>query len=340
MAAFGLVIGKFLPFHRGHEHLIEAAARAVDDVVVIVCSAAWHEIPVELRVEWIAESFPDARIAVIDQEERGLGEDGTEAWAAATLDVLGRRPDVVFTSEDYGPGYAREMGAEHVMVDRERSVVPVSGTAIRARPLAYLDLLSPQVRAHYVVRVCVIGAESTGKTTLARDLAGHYGVPFVAEFGRYYSEAMPGPTRYRWTTADFRTIAEVQNRFEDDAARWVGPLLICDTNAFVTSVFHEAYLGHRDPVLEAEAAGRRYDLFILCGEETPFVQDGTGLRHEGLARTRMHGRYLRHLEEGGHRFARIEGTRAERLAVAVKAVDRLLAEAGAEGIAGRAISSR
>jgi HTH-type transcriptional repressor of NAD biosynthesis genes len=287
MATSGLVIGKFLPFHDGHAHLMETASRAVDELVVIVCSAAWHEIPVELRVEWIAESFPDARVVVIDQEQRGLGEGGTEAWAAATLDVLGRRPDVVYTSEDYGPAYAGLMGAEHVMVDRERAVVPVSGTEVRERPLAHLDLLSPQVRAHYVLRVCVIGAESTGKTTLARDLAGHYGVTFVPEFGRYYCEAMPVPTRYRWTTEDFRTIARVQSRFEDDAARWVGPVLVCDTNAFVTSVFHEAYLGRRDPCLEAEAAARRYDLFLLCGEETPFVQDGTGLRHEGTRRARM-----------------------------------------------------
>ena len=340
MAATGLVIGKFLPFHHGHEQLIETAARSVDELVVIVCSAAWHEIPVELRAEWIAESFPSARVVVIDQEERGLGEDGTEAWAAATLDTLGRRPDVVFTSEDYGPGYAREMGAEHVMVDRERAVVPVSGTEIRERPLAHLHLLSPQVRAHYVLRVCVVGAESTGKTTLARDLAGHYGVPFVPEFGRWYCEAMPAPTRYRWTTEDFRTIARIQDRFEDDTARWVGPLLVCDTNSFVTSVFHEAYLGRRDEGLEAEATARRYDVLLLCGEETRFVQDGTGLRHEGEPRRRMQERYVRYLEEGGRDFARVKGTRSERLLTAVETVDPLLAQGGAAAMTGRAVSLR
>jgi HTH-type transcriptional repressor of NAD biosynthesis genes len=331
MAISGLVIGKFLPFHLGHAHLIETAARAVDELSVIVCSAGWHSIPVELRVAWIAESFPDARLLVIDQEERGLGEDGTEAWAEATLDSLPHPPDLVFTSEDYGPAYARELGAEHVMVDRERTVVPVSGRDIRARPLAHLHLLSPQVRAHYVRRVCVIGAESTGKTTLATDLAAHYGVPFVAEFGRYYCEAMPAPTRYRWSSDDFATIARIQARFEDDAARWIGPLLICDTSPFVTSVFHEAYLGHRAAALEAEAAARRYDLFLLCGEEIPFVQDLTGLRHAGATRVQMQGRYRRHLEENGLRSARIEGTRAERLAEAVAAVDALLAEGGLDG---------
>jgi HTH-type transcriptional regulator, transcriptional repressor of NAD biosynthesis genes len=339
MATSGLVIGKFLPFHAGHAHLIETASAAVDDLVVIVCSAAWHEIPVESRVEWIAESFPGARIVVIDQEERGLGEDGTEAWAAATLETLRGAPDLVFSSEDYGPAYARALGSEHVMVDRERAVVPVSGTAVRERPLAHLDLLSPQVRAHYVLRVCVIGAESTGKTTLAGDLAAHYGVPFVPEFGRHYCEAMPVPTRYRWTGEDFRTIARIQDRFEDDAARWAGPLLVCDTNSFVTSVFHEAYLGHRDMRLEAEAAARRYALFLLCGEETPFVQDGTGLRHEGGPRTRMQERFVSYLEEGGRRFARVGGTRAERLARAVSMVDPLLEQAGAASMAGREISA-
>jgi HTH-type transcriptional regulator, transcriptional repressor of NAD biosynthesis genes len=328
MATSGLVIGKFLPFHLGHAHLLQTATAAVDRLIVIVCSAAWHEIPVELRVAWIADSFPEAHLVIVDQEELGLGEEGTEAWARATLDTLRHAPDVVFTSEDYGPAYARKLGAEHVTVDRERAVVPVSGTAVRARPLAHLHLLPPQVRAHYVRRVCVIGAESTGKTTLARDLAAHYGIPFVPEFGRHYCEAMPAPTLYRWSSDDFSTIARVQARFEDDAARWAGPLLVCDTNPFVTSVFHEAYLGHRDPALDDQAAARRYDLFLLCGDEIPLVQDPTGLRRDDATRARMQERYRSYLEENGLRSARIEGTRAERLAAAVAAVDALLAEAG------------
>jgi HTH-type transcriptional repressor of NAD biosynthesis genes len=70
-------------------------------------------------------------------------------------------------------------------------------------------------------------------------------IDFIAG-GPHQSEAMPEPRRYRWSTRDFRLIAEVQERIEDDAARWVGPVLICDTNPLATAVFHEAYLGTID----------------------------------------------------------------------------------------------
>src|SRR5688500_1284330 len=94
----------------------------------------------------------------------------------------------------------------------------------------------PPEQARTPVRVCILGAESTGKTTLCASLAAHYGVPFVPEFGRWYTEAMPDPARYAWRHEDFVAIAEAQNRFEDDAAGWIWPVLICDTNSFVTAV--------------------------------------------------------------------------------------------------------
>jgi cytidyltransferase-like protein len=340
MATSGLVIGKFLPFHDGHAHLMETASRAVDELVVIVCSAAWHEIPVELRVEWIAESFPDARVVVIDQEQRGLGEGGTEAWAAATLDVLGRRPDVVYTSEDYGPAYAGLMGAEHVMVDRERAVVPVSGTEVRERPLAHLDLLSPQVRAHYVLRVCVIGAESTGKTTLARDpgrplrrgvrarvrpllLRGDAGPDPVPLDHRGLQDDRPRPEPLRGRR---RALGGTGARLRHQRVRHQRvPRGISGSPRPVSRG------GGRRPALRPVPAVRGGDA-VRAGRHRPATRgDATGAHA---------GRYLRHLEEGGHRFARVEGTRSQRLSTAVAAVDPLLAAAGAEPLAGRAISLR
>src|SRR4051812_27457623 len=211
------------------------------------------------------------------------------------------------------------MGSAHVMVDRDRTAVPITATRIRAKPQQHLDWLDPQVRAHFVARVCILGAESTGKTTLAQDLADHYRVAFVPEFGRLYTEAMPDPPTHTWSSEDFRRIAETQAALEDDAARWSGPPVICDTNTFVTAVFHEAYLGSRDPGLEAKALKRRYDLFVICDPQTPFEQDSTGLRVDGERRKWMHHRYVEYAEQQPAPVVHARGTRAERLAQSMTA---------------------
>jgi len=171
-----------------------------------------------------------------------------------------------------------------------------------------------------VRRVCVIGAESTGKTTLAAALSRELDAPMVHEFGRHYSEAMPDATRYRWTDDDFRAIAGAQDRFEDDAARWAGPLLICDTNSFVTVVFQEAYLGRSSPEIDAAARSRHYDLFLLCDPETPFAPDVTGLRRDGGQRQWMHERYVDYLADQATPHVLVAGDPARRLRVATGAV--------------------
>jgi HTH-type transcriptional repressor of NAD biosynthesis genes len=320
----GVVIGKFLPPHHGHGALIRTAQSNCDELFVIVCDAAWHDVSARLRAEWIVESFPSVRTLLLDQDDLGLTDDDSEGWARATMDALRQAPDVVFTSEDYGPRYATAMGAKHVRVDRGAERGGFNATAIRANPQAHLDWLDPHVRSHYVARVCVLGAESTGKTTLARDLAQHYGVGFVGEFGRFYTEAMPDPARYRWQTSDFRIIAEAQAALEDDAARWTPSPLICDTNPFVTAVFHEAYLGRPDPELEAAVRDRPYHLFLLCDPETPFEQDHTGLRHDGERRAWMHRRYCEYAGSHGASVAHVAGSRADRREQAAEAIDRLI----------------
>ena len=142
--------------------------------------------------------------------------------------------------------------------------------AVFVRPFQWREFFD---QAWFVTRVVVLGAESTGTTTLCQDLSVHYGCPWVPEYGRTYCERRPGPIR--WRPADFIHIAAGQLTDEDAAARTSGPLLICDTDALATSVWHERYLGHRSAAVERLAADRRYALHILTADDIPFVQDGT-----------------------------------------------------------------
>jgi HTH-type transcriptional regulator, transcriptional repressor of NAD biosynthesis genes len=221
------------------------------------------------------------------------------------------------------------MGCDHVLVDRRRRTVPVSGTRIRRDPLANMAYLHGGARGHYVKRVVLLGAESTGKTTLARSLADHYATVWNPELGHAYSWFRPeDATDWRtWRTGEFVEIAALQNWYEDFLAQFADRVLICDTDAWTTGLFHEIYLGERSPEVDAYAS-REYDLYLLCDPETPFAQDELGMRTDGPHRQRMHEAYLEHIRANGKPYVVVTGTHAERMAAATAAVDALLPGAG------------
>jgi len=318
----GVVIGKFHPPHLGHLHLIHVALAGADEVTVIVCERADQELSGALRAGWLREMAPRARVIVVAD---ALPADDSRAWASYTRAVLGYAPDLVFTSERYGDAYARFLGARHVLVDLGRSAVPVSASSIRRDPLAQWEFLAPCVQAHFARRVCVLGAESSGTTTLAVSLAAHYRTAWVPEFGRSYFEAkiqLPGPLV--WDAQEFAFIAAGQNRLEDARARACNRLLVCDTDAFATRLWQERYQGLISPQVRCASAGRRMDLYLLTDCAIPFVQDGT--RDGEHLRERMQLRFAQELRADGKRFLEVAGTPRERLELAVAACDDLLRE--------------
>jgi NadR type nicotinamide-nucleotide adenylyltransferase len=322
---YGLVIGKFRPPHKGHGYLIQTALEQVERLTLIVCADDSDAIPADLRATWLREILPSVDVRVY--ETAGYDDTDSVLWVNLTRAWLGRAPDVVFTSEAYGDAYAAALGCAHVCVDRARQTVPISASEILARPLAHLDMLEPCVRAYFVARVAIIGAESTGKTTLARLLAEHYRTPWAPEYGRFYTEPMPDPAAIAWATPDFVHIAEVQNRLEDMLARHANRLLICDTDALTTWLWHERYIRRDAPEVRALAAGRRYALTILTTDDIPWEDDGTRDRPE--ERALFQTRFVEELRASGRRFVQVAGTVEQRLDAATAAIDELLNEGGA-----------
>jgi HTH-type transcriptional regulator, transcriptional repressor of NAD biosynthesis genes len=319
--SLALVIGKFYPPHRGHKLLIDTALAAADEVHVIVCERPGEDPPAALRAEWIREIHPTARVWLIDDR---YDANDSAIWAENSKRLLGFTPDVVFTSEDYGDRFAACLGCRHVLVDQARTAVPISGTAVRADPLGCWNYLEPPVRGYYARRVVLIGAESTGKTTLAADLAAALETVWVPEYGREYWEhknARGEPNV--WRTDEFAVIAREQCVREDAAVRQANKVLICDTDAFATRVWHHRYLGRWSPVVDSIAAEhRRPDLYLLTDIKTPFHQDGT--RDGEHIRARMHQTILDALVADQRPYIAVEGPHSARLATALSAVSNLL----------------
>jgi NadR type nicotinamide-nucleotide adenylyltransferase len=292
----------------------------VDKLTVIICHKTGQVISGELRAAWILEMVPGVETKVVADI---YAADDSKAWAEYTLRILGYAPDIVFTSEDYGTKYCEYMGSRHVLVDIERNTVPISASKIRGDPLKYWDYLDPPVRAYFARRVCVIGAESTGTTTMAIDLADHYQTTLVPEFGRAYYEAkIKSQYISKWDTSEFIFIAQQQNRIEDQLAGYSNKLLICDTDSFATSLWHERYVGYLSCEVDSISYERHYDLYLLTDKDFPFVQDGT--RDGDQIRLHMHGRFVQELDRRNKPTLLLSGTHEERLNKAIEACDNIM----------------
>ncbi len=317
----GLVLGKFLPPHLGHVYLCEFARGYVDDLSVVVGTLKREPIPGALRHCWMSELVPGARVLHLDEE---LPQDPSEhpdfwrLWKEALLRILPARPDYVFASERYGKPLADVLGGVFVPVDLSRTALPVSGTKIRENPMANWDYLPRCVRPWFAKRVCVFGPESTGKSTLARELAARFRTVWVPEYARTHLEAQGGAIG----ADDIPKIARGQRAAEEALARDANRLLVLDTDLLETTVWAETLFGACPEWIRKEAARRPSDLTLLTDVDVPWVADA--VRYLPKERRSFFERCRLALEAAGRRTVVLSGSWEQRLADAVAAVEPLL----------------
>jgi len=323
----GLVIGKFYPPHAGHHHLIRSALRACERVTVEVLVASVETTPLADRIDWLAESHPTARVVgciddlPVDFESQAAHDSHTEVIRA----LLDEPVDAVFTSDPYGAEVARRLDATWVEVDPHREANAVSGTAIRADLAGHWSELEAATRAGLASRIVIIGAESTGTTTLSEALAAHYGVPCVPEYGRDYTYIREGGLDAEWRSDEFTIIVDRQIELEDVALRRTPkPFVICDTDVLATALWHERYVGTEAPSILARAAAHLPACYVLTGDEIPFVQDGW--RDGEGVRTAMQQRFREALAAQPVPWIEVRGPVERRLAEATVFIDRIITE--------------
>ena len=149
----GLIVGKFMPLHKGHLFLIEAAQSQAELLTIVLISLPDDPIPGPMRLLWLTQTVPGVSIvyhdAVLPKDESGFGH--WDDWSESIRAAVPTSIDVVFSSEDYGVRLAKDCNAAHVLVDKARSAVPVSATQIRADPKQYADFLPEPVRLYFGV---------------------------------------------------------------------------------------------------------------------------------------------------------------------------------------------
>ncbi len=251
--ASGMVVGKFAPLHRGHQRLIEAAQEACGRVIVMLWSTPdFPDMPTETRAGWVRALYPDVTVLAFASGGDGAPPPNDAPGEVHRAFVRQRLPfavEAVFTGgEAYGTPLAEALGAEHVIVDRRED--GFSGTSARVEPLAPEAGLNPLVRGHFVQKVAFLGAESSGKSTLAQALAEATGEPYVEEVGRTLWVAAGGDL----PLADYETICREHVALEDAAVQRADRFVFVDTNAITTQQYAFFFFGTCPPEVQAYAA--------------------------------------------------------------------------------------
>lgn len=171
-----------------------------------------------------------------------------------------------------------------------------------------------------MLKISLTGPESTGKSTLAAQLAAHYGAASVPEYARQYLEAH-GP---RYTLPDLEAIARGQLAAEDAAPTPPAGLLFCDTDLLVVKIWAEHAFGTCPAWVLRELARPRYALTLLLGVDLPWAPDPLREHPAPAQRQYFYARYRAELQARRWPFVEISGAPAQRLAQARAAVEALL----------------
>ena len=218
----GVVIGRFMPPHAGHEYLIRFARAYAGHVTVFVCTLHHEPIPGELRYRWMRELFPDATVVHVTEEipEAARNHDGAyRIWARAIRERVDREPGYVFASEEFGLELARELGCRFVPVDPRREAFPVSAAMIRDDPYANWKFLPRCVRPYYARKVVATGG-------LADELAERYDTVVASDYFAHHARlGLPPPA-----TAGLAQVARGQLAIEAALLPEANRLLICDVD--------------------------------------------------------------------------------------------------------------
>ncbi|MFS4482511.1 AAA family ATPase [Hyunsoonleella sp. 2307UL5-6] len=173
------------------------------------------------------------------------------------------------------------------------------------------------------LKVVLFGPESTGKTTLSRQLARYYNSVWVPEFARAYLQNKWNNERKTCQPEDLLPIAEGQMRLENELAQKTDSVLICDTDLLETKVYSEAYyIGKCDPVLEKYALENTYNLYFLTYIDTPWEADD--LRDKPNEREVMFKAFQDELIKQNKTYILLKGNKQERLKIAISNIDNLL----------------
>ncbi|HEX6427210.1 MAG TPA: AAA family ATPase [Niastella sp.] len=325
------VFGKFLPFHKGHEAMIHFALNKCDFLTVLVCASDKEAISGPARKSWIEKTFPDQKnleVRILDYIESELPNSSvsskgvSEIWAIVFKQLF---PDysLVITSEEYGYFVAEFMQIQHIPFDIPKQLFPVSATSVRNDLLTNWTFIPDAVKRDLVLKVVIVGTESTGKTTLTEGLAAYFNCNKVMEAGR---DLIPDSNAF--SIDDLQLVAREHAKRIEAAASGDSALVIIDTDIHITQSYCQFSFGKDLVVSDEIYNANRADLYLYLNNDVAYFQDGTRLHQQ--ERDLLDASHRQVLTGRNINFVEIKGNWEERFQMAVEQIKSLIVRKGKE----------
>ena len=327
MDKIGFTLGKFMPPHLGHLHLIREGARRVEKMYVLMCSIEAESIPGYLRYTWLKKIFAGEKnieiIHVTDENPQQPADHPGfwDIWQGTFNRNLPKKPDIFFSSELYGFELEKKLGIRHQLIDLDRKNFPVSARHIRENPLRYWNFIPDVIKPFYTKKIVLTGPESVGKSVLAEKLARHFNTNFLPEYGReYYESLMP-----HFNEMGISHIAGGHLALEEKALLLSNKILFLDTDLIVTQLWGEIYFNNcAEWIIRANhQPSQQATLYLLLAPDVEWVDDGT--RNYKEIREAHFLTIKKELEKRRLNYEIISGSYENRFARAVECVEKLMA---------------
>ena len=319
------LFGKFMPFHKGHEAMINFALTKCDLLTVLVCCSDKEKILSETRKNWIEESFKSVKnieVNIFNYREAELpntsesSQEVSNLWSEIFKELYPDY-DLVITSEEYGDYVASFMKIKHITFDIPKQLYPVSATAIRNDLFANWKFLPQSVKPYFAIKIVILGTESTGKTTLSKKLVKHYNCSVVQEAGR---DLIANSNSFEFK--DLHLVASEHAKRIDQKIYGESPLIIIDTDIHTTMSYAKFIFNKELRVDDKIYNSNKAELYLYLNNDVEYLQDGTRLSESDRNLLDLSNRNI--LKEKSINFVEIKGDWKQRFKRALKEIDLII----------------
>ena len=267
----GLIVGSFSPLHNGSLTLCKVAETLSEKLIVIVINAPDDQISVQLRTKWLKLEIPSAIVTHLSRSKTSPIKNKIEEVFANLSIELESNNIHLFSSNPSMSNIARILKFKCTILDPEKLAQDIHSKDILANPyLRWFDM-PISVRLSLIKRVVLIGPESVGKSTLAKQLkASLMPHPFLPEYGRPY-EVFRNSGPYK--DNEFEDIIEIHAKHREALLPFSGPVFIEDTDELATAVWVEMLMNKQ--LLSIEKKIKLPFLYLLLNPSVPFVPEET-----------------------------------------------------------------